>query len=341
MKTNRKYYLLLFLCGATLLFLAGCGDKSEDTVVEKIEGALGELEGYKIAADMTMKTGKEDQQYEVDVWYKKGEEDFYRVGLSNKEDDEGQIILKNKDGVFVLTPELNKSFKFQTDWPGNSSQPYLYQSLVEDILTDEEAVFSATDNHYVFETKTNYQNNTNLPYQEVYFDKKTYAPIAVKVLDQDKETLIEVAFQHLDANPKFGKADFDRENILEDTLANTEVSNEEEPQNLSVTFPLETLGAELVEKEEVALDDGERVIMTFKGDRNFTLVQEKQLTEQASATVEQVQGDVVQVGKNLGAVSDNALEWNEAGVDFYLASDDMTMEELMQVATTMEGKEAK
>lgn len=341
MKTNRKYYMLLLLCGVTLLFIAGCGDKSADTVVKKIEGTLEDLEGYKIAADMTMKTGKEDQQYEVDVWYKKGEEDFYRVGLSNKEDDDGQIILKNKDGVFVLTPGLKKSFKFQTDWPGNNSQPYLYQSLVEDVLTDKEASFFATDNHYVFETKTNYQNNTNLPYQEVYFDKKTYAPTAVKVLDQDKQPLIEVAFQHLDTDPSFSKADFDREDILEETIANTEVSNVEESQALAVTFPLETFGAELVEKEEVELEDGERVIMTFKGDRNFTLVQEKQIAEQASATVEQVQGDVVQVGKNLGAISDNALEWNEAGVNFYLASDDMTVEELIEVATTMDGKEAK
>src|SRR5699024_9498749 len=132
---------LLLLCGVTLLFIAGCGDKSADTVVKKIEGTLEDLEGYKIAADMTMKTGKEDQQYEVDVWYKKGEEDFYRVGLSNKEDDDGQIILKNKDGVFVLTPGLKKSFKFQTDWPGNNSQPYLYQSLVEDVLTDKKQAF--------------------------------------------------------------------------------------------------------------------------------------------------------------------------------------------------------
>src|SRR5699024_3853053 len=173
------------------------------------------------------------------------------------------------------------SFKFQTDWPGNTSQPYLYQSLVEDVLTDKEASFSATDNHYVFETKTNYQNNTNLPYQEVYFDKKTYAPTAVKVLDEDKQPLIEVAFQHLDTDPSFSKADFDREDILEETIANTEVSNVEEPQTLAVTFSLETLGAELVEKEEVELEDGERVIMTSKGERNYTLDQERQLTAQA------------------------------------------------------------
>lgn len=341
MKKNSKFLVLIFVCSAVLLVLAGCGDQSADKVVKKIEGTLEDMEGYKLAADMTMKTGKEDQQYKVDVWYKKGEEDFYRVGLANKDEEEDQVILKNKEGVFVLTPALNKSFKFQTDWPGNSSQPYLYQSLVEDVVSDPDATYKVTDNHYVFETKTNYQNNTNLPYQEVYFDKKTYTPTAVKVLDKDKNSLVEVSFQHLDANPSFTKVDFDRENILKDATKDTEVSTTEQSQELAVMFPLETLGAELVEKEEVSLEDGERVIMTFKGDRNFTLIQEQTSSEQASETVESIQGEVVQVGQGFGGLSENALEWNEDGVQYYLASEDMTIEELMEVATTMEGKEAK
>src|SRR5699024_12095625 len=129
--------------------------------------------GYKATAEMTMKTGQEERSYEVDVWFKKGQEDFYRVGLENEEEEGGQVILKNNEGVFVLTPALKKSFKFQTDWPENSSQPYLYQSLVSDVLQDEDAEFEATDKEYIFQTKTNYQSNNNLPYQEIHFDKKT------------------------------------------------------------------------------------------------------------------------------------------------------------------------
>ena len=30
--------------------------------------------------------------------------------------DQSQIILRNEEGVFVLTPALNKSFRFQSDW---------------------------------------------------------------------------------------------------------------------------------------------------------------------------------------------------------------------------------
>src|SRR5690625_1637604 len=159
--------------------------------------------------------------------------------------------------------------------------------------------------------KTNYQYNAILHYQEDIFDKKTYAPMAVIVLDKDKNVLVDVTFTHLDVDPTFTKADFDRETILEDVLADESVSNEEAPKDLAVMFPLETLGAELVEKEEVPLEDGERVIMTFKGERNFTLIQEQQTTQPTSQAVEEVQGDVVNIGSQFGALSENGLEWSE------------------------------
>src|SRR5699024_1595970 len=116
--------------------------------------------------------------------------------------------------VFVLTPVLNKSFKFQSDWPENNGQPYLYQSLIQDINADQESTFKVGEDHYIFRTKTNYMNNKHLPYQEVYFDKKTYLPVHVKVLNENDESLIEVTFQDIKLNPEFSEADFNREAIL-------------------------------------------------------------------------------------------------------------------------------
>src|SRR5699024_9021646 len=144
------------------LLLTACGEKSEESVVKKLEEKVEEMDGYEAKAEMVMETGKEEQKYSINVLHKK--KDYYRVTLKDSEDEQAsQVILKNEDGVFVLTPELDKSFKFQTDWPDNSSQPYLYQSLVNDILKDEEANFTSTDSHYIFKTKTNYQSNSNLP----------------------------------------------------------------------------------------------------------------------------------------------------------------------------------
>jgi len=340
MRKNSKLFIVITLF-SLLLIAAGCGSKSQESVVKKIEGKLQDVNGYKVAAEMKMKTGQEERSYDIDVWYKKGDDEFYRVGLENEDEENGQVILKNNEGVFVLTPSLNKSFKFQTDWPENSSQPYLYQSLVHDVLVDKDAKFTANDTHYVFLTKTNYQNNTNLPYQEVYFDKKSFTPTSVKIMDKDKNTLVEVVFTNIDINPKFQKDDFNKEAILKDTVAGTSVSNMQNEADLAVMFPLKTLGSELVEKQEIDIDEGKRVIMTFKGDRNFTLIQEKMSVVPTSTVVQEVIGEVVYLGHSVGAVSNNTIEWNYNGTDFYLASEDMTMEELIEVAGSIQGQEIK
>src|SRR5690625_7798262 len=118
---------MLFAFILTLIIIAGCGGKSQEKVTKKIEGALGDIDGYKVEAKMTMKTGQEERSYDIDIWYKKDKQEFYRVTLESEEEDGGQVILKNEEGVFVLTPSLNKSFKFQTDWHDNSRKSYLYQ----------------------------------------------------------------------------------------------------------------------------------------------------------------------------------------------------------------------
>ncbi|MFD1038367.1 outer membrane lipoprotein carrier protein LolA [Virgibacillus byunsanensis] len=323
-----------------VLLLAACGEKSQEDVVEKLNEKLEEMGGYKAKAEMKMNTGQEDQTYTIDIWHKK--KDFYRVALTNDQDEKGsQVILKNEDGVFVLTPALNKSFKFQTEWPENSSQPYLYQSLVNDVLKDKDATFKVSDTHYIFETKTNYQSNNNLPYQEVYFDKKTYTPVQVKVLDNDKNPLVEVKFSSFDTNPTFEEDDFEMEKNMTSSIRDVSASGDEEPDSFTVVFPLYMAGSELSEKKDVELENGQRVIMTFTGEKNFTLVEERMDVVPTLSSPKEVDGEIVNLGHSVGALAGNSIEWSNNGVNFYLASEELTREELIEVAQSVQGKEAK
>ena len=71
-----------------------------------------EYTSYKAKAKMTIQTGSDPQVYNVEIWHKT----FPVPGLSGKsEKDQNQVILRNANGVFVLTPSLNKSFRFQSD----------------------------------------------------------------------------------------------------------------------------------------------------------------------------------------------------------------------------------
>lgn len=337
---KKQIVIRMMIALGFVLLLAACGEKSQEEVIDKLDSKLEEMNGYKAKAEMKMNTGQEGQKYKIDIWHKK--KDFYRVKLENAKDKKGsQIILKNEEGVFVLSPALNKSFKFQKEWPDNGSQPYLFQSLVNDVKKDKDSTFKVGEKYYIFQTKTNYQSNNNLPYQKIYFDKKTYTPVMVKVLDKDKNPLVEVAFSDFNTSPSFKDGDFEMEKNMSASASKSAVSGDVKTGALKVVFPFYMAGSELTKKKEIDLDNGKRVIMTFSGDKNFTLVQEKKETVPTMASPQYVNGEIVNLGHSIGALSGNAIEWSNNGVNFYLASDELTEAELIKVAKSVKRKEVK
>lgn len=291
---------------------------------------------------MSLKTGEDAQKYNIEVWHKK--KDYYRVLLSNEKDEKGsQIILRNEEGVYVLTPALNKSFKFQSEWPQNSSQPYLFGSLVEDIKQDSDSTFEATENYYEFTTKTNYQNSQNLPNQKIYFHKKDLTPVMVQVLDKDSNPVVEVQFTSVEIDPTFNEDAFSTEKNMTSGALGVPVMAEESPSAFSIFYPEATIGNEQLEEEKIIdMENGKRVIQTYKGDKSYTLIQEYYETKPASATVPvSIVGDPVNLGFTMGALSSSRLEWSYGGKDFVLASEELTKEEMVEVAQSVQGTAIK
>src|SRR5690625_4084256 len=106
-------------------------------------------------------------------------------------------------------------------------------------------------------------------------------------------------------------------------------------------YPLHTVGSEWTEKKEVELENGERGIITFKGDKNVTLIQKKKSVLPASVDTREMAGYDVNLAHSIGALSSNAVKWSYNGTDFFLASEEMTVEELIEVGTSIQGKEIK
>lgn len=335
----KKNWLVLLLGLVVVLALAGCGEKSQEDVVSALDEKVSNLSGYKAEAKMTLQTGNEPQVYDVQIWHK--QPSYYRVNLKNAQKEQSQMILRNDEGVFVLTPALGKSFRFQSDWPQNSSQAYLYESLLKDILDDPEAKFTATKEHYVFETKTNYKNNKMLPVQEIILNKKDLAPITVKVMDPDRNALLTVEFSNVEFNANFDKDAFDMEKNMTGAQLEVPVMAGVSDQPLAVMYPTEEIpGAELVEEKEMKTENGNRVVMTFGGDKSYTLIQEiSQVSPAGSVTA--VSGEPVDLGFTVGALTENSLSWSYQGVDFMLASEDLTQEELISVARSVQGQSVK
>ncbi|GLB60986.1 LolA family protein [Cytobacillus sp. NCCP-133] len=336
-----KKKLLMLLAGLMVVFaLSACGSKSQEDVVKELGNKLEDIKGYKAEAKMTLQMGTDPQTYDIEVWHK--DPDFYRVNLKNAQKDQSQMILRNADGVFVLTPALNKSFRFQSDWPENSSQAYLYESLVKDIMEDKEAKFSATKDHYVFETKTRYQNNQMLPVQEITLKKSDLSPVSVKVMDPDKNALVTVDFSNVKFNASFDKKDFDMQKNMTGAQLEVPVMAEVDEQEFSVKYPQsEMAGVNLVEEKEMKTENGKRVVLTFDGEKSFTLVQEKATVMPASSSVTSVNGEPIDLGFTIGALSSNTISWTYQGVDYMIASNDLSPEEMTMIARSVQGDMVK
>ncbi len=337
-KMKRKIWVLIVAISA-ILALSACGAKTQEDVTKDLTEKLGDIKGYKAQAKMTLKMGNEPQTYQIDVWH--NQPDYYRVNLKNAQRDQSQMILRNKEGVYVLTPALNKSFKFQSEWPENSSQAYLYESLVKDILEDKNAKFSATKDYYVFETKTRYQNSKMLPTQEIKLSKRSLAPVSVKVMDTDHNALVTVEFSKVDFNASFDKDAFDTNKNMTGAQLEVPVDASASAKEFKVQYPTADVGASLIDEKDIATDSGKRIVLTYGGDKSFTLVQEKAEVMPTAMVSTQAPGKIVDLGFTVGAMTDTSISWTYDGVDYMLASKDLSSDEMVMVARSVQGDMVK
>ncbi len=320
----KRIVILLII---SLFVLTGCGKYSKDSIVKELDKkARG---GYKLSGSLNVVNNDENYDYDIDVYNK---DDYYKVILTNKANSHTQIILKNKDGVYVLTPALNKSFKFQSDWPYNNSQIYLLKALISDIKEDKNLVFKKNDNSYIFKTKVRYVNNTKLVNQNIVIGKDLDFEKVI-VYDKDGVEVMTMVFDSIDYSYKFKNDEFDLDKIID--------NNEEEIVESSslddIIYPLYIPnGTKLVNEDKIDKPDGKRVIMNYDGDKSFLLVEETSDVFDEFTVIPTV-GEPYLLMDTLGVVTNNSLSWTSGGIDYYLVSDVMSQSELIEVAQSISG----
>lgn len=188
------------------VLLAACGKKDAAAVVKDLNEVVGEMKSYQGSGVMTLHTGDTPQQYKVEVWHQKPS--YYRIALTNAKKDITQIVLRNDEGVFVLTPSQNKSFRFQSNWPDNQGQVYLYETLIRSITGDSTRQFSDEKESYVFDVAASY-NTPALVRQKIWLHKGDYAPQQVEVSDASANVVVDVKFDSFKFGAEFGKDAFD------------------------------------------------------------------------------------------------------------------------------------
>jgi hypothetical protein len=161
-------------------------------------------------------------------------------------------------------------------------------------------------------------------------------------MDPDKNALVTVEFSNVKFNASFDKKDFDMQKNMTGAQLEVPVMAEVEEQEFSVKYPqMEIAGVNLVDEKEMKTEDGKRVVLTYDGEKSFTLVQEKATVMPTSSTVTSVKGEPVDLGFTIGALSDNTISWTYQGVDYMIASNDLSPEEMSMLARSVQGDMVK
>ena len=293
--------------------------------ISKYKKLLNDNSMYKLTGDMEIVSNEEVYDYTVTVDYMEG--DYYKVTLENRDSEHKQIILKNESGVFVVTPSLNKSFKFQSEWPYNSSQSYILSSLLKDLENDSNVVFEEKDEKYILSSTVNYPNNSSLVSQKITFNREM-VPEKVEVYNKEGIANITFKISKIDFKPKFDENNFEVESTSE------EVDNKNVSSIDQVLYPMYLpTGTKLQSEETVKTNNSERIILTFTGDKSFTLIEEVSKTPK-EFEVTSTSGELVFYENVLGSLTDTSINWSMNGKDYYIIGDNLTNEELLKVAAS-------
>ena len=355
--------IFIFLMIFSTFIFTGCGKNNIETIFKDLTDKVNELEAYKLEGNLEVKNENNSYSYDVSVSYMS--KDKFKVSLINNSNNHEQVILRNDDGVFVLTPSLNKSFKFQSDWPYNNSQIYLLGSIIDDLNNDKNLVKEEENGKYIFTSSVNYPNNSDLVKQKVLVTNDLSIE-KVEVLNNDGEPEMTFTIKSIDYAPTFDESYFEVNSIINtntnnqgstspsntdkttenqnDTNDNSENNNTQNNQNTTeptatiedIIYPLYLpSGTVLEEQEKVSKTDGERVILTFGGEKSFTLVEET-VSREEEFTVIPTYGEPTQINDTIGAVTDNSLNWISGNMEYYLVSDVMNSQELLDVANSID-----
>ncbi|MCE5168860.1 DUF4367 domain-containing protein [Paenibacillus profundus] len=367
----RRITWILAIVISVAILVVGCGKKDATAVVQELDHVMSKLESYEGIGTMTLHSGQQPLEYLVEVRYQ--DPSYYRIVLTNEKKDIKQVVLRNEEGVFVLTPSLNKIFRFQSDWPENQGQVYLYQTLVRSILSDNGRQFATDGDSYVFEVAANYQTDS-LVRQKIWLNKNDYAPKQVQVTDSDAQVVVEMKFNQFEFGKKFDKDSFDMQRNMtsmnhasiptgaidskdgageaaKETTAPVGESGTKETGTDPAVDPQKESSEELgpfgfiepsylpegvAKKDDMEITDSKdhSVMLRYTGTYNFTILESRPKDMETGL----IYGKTLDLGFTVGHLTGDeqkTFTWMSDGVKYRMTSADLPEAEMVKVAQSM------
>lgn len=312
----------------SVLCLFGCSKNSPNNIVKDLSKKVIKSSSYNIKGTLDLYSDIDTYNYDIEVTYLK--DDYYIVSLLNNNNNKNQVILKNNEGLYVITPALNKSFKFDSNWPDNSSQIYILKSIINDINNDNELIINKSKKY--IQSKVVYPNNSEIAYQRVHYDKN-YNINCIEIYDNKDNIKMKFNISTYDLKYNANKKDFDLSKFITNTSVNEteDVLSTLDDAMYPLFIPSNTY---LNSTQTIKTEDENRIILTFSGEKNFVIVEEA-LKPNKEMEIIPIFGSPVLINDSVAALSNNSIYWQNNDINYYLASEDLSEEQMVFIASSI------
>ncbi|QSO47000.1 LolA family protein [Alicyclobacillus mengziensis] len=331
----RKVTGFILAMGLAVGLVAGCGTPSTKNVVSKLQTQAEELDAtnYQSTAKMTVQMDSGSQTYYIVTSY--DSPNTYKIALGDSNQQINQIIVRNPNGMFIVSPSLQKVFRFNGNWAQNQGHIYLYDQILQQIVNSKNVKMAKSGNNLTFTMPVTSQNDV-VTTQKVELAQGTFAPKKVVLLNKQDQAVVTIDFQTFKQGVKFTSAEFDPQKLASSgTATKTTMAS---TSQFGYIEPLQTLGDKLDLQQPQSAED---MLMRYSGPYGFTLEEWRPSAGVAGLPSAQLVDLYGVPGILSGSGNAHQLTWLNNGVEFSLTSSKMTLNQMREVAMSTFGQVGK
>jgi len=256
---------------AFAMMLTGCGQPNSADVLTNLKTMRQDLSSYKSTAMMTVKLQNSLQKYYVETWYNGPH--AYRIALGNENKEINQVILRNDTGLYIVSPRLKKSFRFQGEWAESQGHIYLFNSVIDRILAaaDRQTTMNNEQHTVTFDLPMSVDHPL-LAKQSVELSLGNLAPKMITLYDKSNQAVVTLDYKSFKRGVKFKSSDFSPKQITAGSNTDAEPVGASANENFGIIQPsFVPTGSSLHTTAQV---DGQ-MLLRYVGKESFTLVEER------------------------------------------------------------------
>lgn len=306
--------------------MASCKDNTKESkAIEEFVNQVEKATSYELDGKMDVTKNDSTVSFSMNVCY--SGPSCYKVTYVNNANNSRQILLKNADGVYVLSPELNKEFKFESTWPLNSSHIYILNKVVADLKDDAEKTVKTEGDYYVITSKISHKVRTDLVSQSIYLSTSDYS-LCYITYNTETSSPMKFSVDSLKYNVTFKSNAFNVDAIMESESA---LIGEGSTEKVS-----EILFGDVFEGVVLsASNTGEDyTVLSYSGEKNYTIIYQT-VIESSVSTVERIFDDFVMLDETIGYISSNSLTFYRGDKEFKIISSELTLQEMVEIANSL------